>query len=404
MARRDTLTPAEARRAVLAAQGFGGRPVGADSRALLSRARKLGVMQIDSVNVLARAHYLPLFSRLGAYDRTALDAMSARRPRRLFEYWAHEASLLPVETQPLLRWRMAEQHAWGNVADSAGQHPELVDQVLACVTTIGPATAAEVELALEHGAPRPTDHWGWNWSLVKRILEHLFWAGEVASAGRDAQFRRLYATPSTVLPRAVLAAPTPERPDAIRQLVGIAARALGVATATDLRDYFRLPSADTTRALDELTAAGDVSPVTVDGWPPAWRHRSTVVPRDMSHNALLVPFDPLIWDRTRVERLFGMRYRIEIYVPAAKREFGYYVLPFLQDDRLAARVDLKADRAAGTLRVLGAWGHEADPATAERLAVSLGELAHWLDVPNLTVAAEGDLARAVAAAARVSVG
>lgn len=404
MARRDTLTPAEARRAVLAAQGFGGQSAAAGTRALLGRTRKLGVIQIDSVNVVSRAHYLPLFSRLGPYDRAALDDLSARRPRRLFEYWAHEASLLPVETQPLLRWRMAQEHAWGNVAASADEHPELVDQVLACVGEIGAATATDVERALQHGAPRPTDHWGWNWSAVKRILEHLFWAGDVASAGRDPQFRRLYALPSAVLPEAVLATPTPDRPDAIRQLVGLAARALGVATATDLRDYFRLPAADTTRAIQELADSGDVSPVLVDGWPPTWRHRSTVVPRAIGHDALLVPFDPLIWDRSRVERLFGMRYRIEIYVPAAKREFGYYVFPFLQDERLAARVDLKADRSAGTLRVLGAWTHEAGPETAERLAASLADLAGWLEVPQLRVAAEGDLAPALAAAARVSVG
>ena len=403
--RRDTLSPAEARRAVLAAQGFAATPLTdpPGRRQLLSRVRRLGVLQIDSVNVLSRAHYLPLFSRLGPYDRESLDDLAARRPRHLFEYWAHEASLVPVQTQPLLRWRMAQGHAWGGVSRSAAEQPQLIADALACVAEIGPATSAEIEAALAHSSPRPTDHWGWNWSAVKQVLEHLFWLGEITTAGRDGQFRRRYALTEAVLPAEILAVPTPERADAIRGLVAIAARALGVATAADLRDYFRLGAADAKTAIADLVDAGELVPVTVAGWPPAWRHVRAVVPRRITHDALLVPFDPLIWERSRVERLFGMRYRIEIYVPAAKREYGYYVLPFLQDDRLAARVDLKADRAAGTLRVLGVWSHESDAETPVRLATQLHRLGAWLGVPAVTVATRGDLADTTAAAC-VSVG
>lgn len=404
-ARGDSLTPAEARRAVLAAQGFGARRSPADTRTVLRTVRRLGLVQIDSVNVLARAHYLPVFSRVGPYDRSRLDAAAARAPRTLFEYWGHEASLIPVEHQPLLRWRMTERHAWGAVAAVAEEDPRLVAQVRDCVATIGPATTADVERELEEGEGRRKDHWGWNWSVVKRILEHLFWSGEVTSSGRDSQFRRRYALPEAVLPGTVLRTPTPERPDAIRGLVEIAARALGVATAADLRDYFRLSAADATRAVGELVEAGDLRPVSVPGWPAAWRHHAVTVPREVVHDGLLVPFDPLIWERGRVQRLFALRYRIEIYVPAHKRERGYYVLPFLRNDELRALVDLKADRAAGRLRVVGAWGHDAGADTPERLAAELGRLARWLDLSEVQVASHGDLAaRLAAAGARISVG
>ena len=405
MGRRESLTPDEARRAVLTAQGFAGSmPTDVGRRTLLSQIRRLGVIQIDSVSVLSRAHYLPLFSRLGGYDRSSLDRLADGRPRQVFEYWAHEASLLPVATQPLLRWRMAHDHAWGSVSQRAAENPRLVAEVLACVAEAGPATAAAIEHALGRGgADRPTDHWGWNWSDVKHVLEHLFWTGEITTSGRDSQFRRRYALTSEVLPAAVLAAPTPEPAAAVRELVAIAGRALGVATALDLRDWFRLPAGMANQAIAELVDAGDLLPVAVPGWPAAWRHRSARVARRIDNDALLVPFDPLIWERTRVERLFAMRYRIEIYVPAAKRQFGYYVLPFLQGERLTARVDLKADRVRGVLRVLSVWGHRPDVETATRLAVALQGLADWLAVPNLEFSGVGDLADATATAARVSV-
>ena len=401
---RDALSPAEARRAVLAAQGFGLGGGRSDTRSLLRSIRRMGLVQIDSVNVLTRAHYLPAFSRIGAYDRSRLDAAGARAPRTLFEYWGHEASLLPVERQPLLRWRMAEPHAWGSVAAAAQSDPGLVTEVLDCVAAIGPATATTVERELEHGAARGTDRWGWNWSAVKQILEHLFWSGEVTSGGRDAQFRRRYALPEAVLPQHVRHTPTPDRAEAIRGLVDIAARALGVATAVDLRDYFRLNAADTMRAVTELVEDGALLPVDVPGWPAAWRHHSVVVPRRLTHDALLVPFDPLIWERSRVQRLFDMRYRIEIYVPKAQRAHGYYVLPFLQDEHLRARVDLKADRARGTLQVQGTWGHQATSDTSDRLAAELGRLATWLGLAEVSVAANGDLAtRLATAVTRISV-
>lgn len=399
MRRPDRLSPAEARRGILAAQGFG---LASDpsSRSMLRTVRLLGAIQIDSVNVLSRAHYLPLFSRLGAYDRDRFDALASSRPPRVFEYWAHEASLLPVETQPLFRWRMAQRHAWGGVADVAESDPGLVAEVLATVTALGPATAHEVEQALSSRPERAAGNWGWNWSAGKRALEHLFWTGQITTAGRDRQFRRRYALTSATLPRQVLDTPTPFRADAIAELVGIAARALGVATLADLRDWFRLPAADTKQAVERLVEQGELFPVTVPDWPSAWRHRRLVVPRRSPDiDCLLVPFDPLIWQRERVERLFGMRYRIEIYTPAAQREFGYYVLPFLQQDRLTARVDLKLERPTGTLHCRSAWAHEADADTAERLAAALWRLAHWLGAAHLTVHSVGDLAPSVAAAA-----
>lgn len=354
------------------------------------------------MNVLARAHYLPFFSRLGAYDRGLLDRAGNRVPRRATEYWAHEASIVPVESLPLFRWRMASDHPWGSVSTIARRDPGLVSAVLEAMAAHGPMTVARLETVLEHDSARPTGHWGWNWSIVKQVVEHLFWVGELAAAGRDPQFRRRYGLPDHVLPAAILAAPTPEPADAVRQLVGIAARALGVATAADLRDWFRLGAAPTRSAIDELVEAGDLSEVKVPGWPRAWRHTGLTIPRSVADDALLAPFDPLIWDRPRVERLFGMRFRIEIYVPRERREFGYYVLPFLSGDRLRARVDLKADRTSGRLLVRSAWAHDVAPDTGDRLAGELRRLASWLGVPQVEVEQVGDfaepLAQAVAAA------
>lgn len=402
--RRTSLTPDEARRTVLRAQGFGAGDGPTDRRALMRQIRRLGILQIDSVNVLSRAHYLPLFSRLGSYERPALDDLAARRPRRLFEYWAHEASLLPVETQPLLRWRMARDHAWGSVSEHAQRDPALVSDVLTVVAEMGPATTAQIEAKLGQRGPRAGEQWGWNWSQVKTILEHLFWIGEVSSAGRDTQFRRRYALTSQVLPADVLSRPTPEAGEAKRGLVEIATSALGVATLTDLRDWFRLTAADTRHAVTQLVEDGTLTPVTVPGWPNAWLHRDATVPRTIQHDALLVPFDPLIWERGRVERLFRMKYRVEIYVPAAKREFGYYVLPFVQDDRLTARVDLKADRDNGVLLVRSCHGHEPDEETPDRLTRELCRLMVWLDLSDIKVAQVGNLAAATHRALRVSVG
>ncbi len=364
---------------------------------MLATVRRLGLVQIDSVNVLTRAHYLPLFSRLGPYRREWLDdaAVPGRRPVALTEYWAHEASLLPVESHPLLRWRMqtADSDAWGGMRRIALERPDLVAHVLAGVAAEGPVTAAELEA--RHGKNVPQgNYWGWQWSEVKRALEYLFWSGQVVSAGRGSGFQRRYDVPERVLPPSVLAAATPSRDDAIRSLVEIAARAHGIATEPDLRDYFRLPAAESRRAVAELVEEGTLLPASVRGWSPsALLHTGARVPRTVSGRALLAPFDPLVWTRPRAESLFGFRYRLEIYVPAAKRVHGYYVLPFLLGDRLVARVDLKADRAPGVLRVRSAWAEpEPDDATAAELAAALVELAEWLSLHRVEVEQTGDLA------------
>jgi uncharacterized protein YcaQ len=401
MAVPDVLSVAQARRITLAAQGFTDPvPGGAhDLRHLRRALRRVNLLQIDSVNVVQRAHYLPLYSRLGAYPTGLLDRAAYQRPRELFEYWGHEASLIGVELQPLMRWRMAAAHtsAWGGMRRIAVEQPELVARVLDEVRQRGPVTAAEIE----HDVPRPTGHWGWNWSEVKRALEWLFWSGEVAAAERTTSFARRYDLPERVLPAAVLAVPTPEPADAWRALVELAARALGVAAEAELRDYFRLPLAGARTAIAELVEAGVLVPVTVTGWrQPAYLHAEARLPRRVRAATLISPFDPLIWERSRTERLFDMTYRIEIYVPAAQRTYGYYVLPFLLGETFAARVDLKADRKAGVLRVPSAWiepgAHEGE--TAEALAAELHRMAGWLGLSAVAPPEGGDLAGPLARA------
>lgn len=373
---RERLSADEARRLALGAQGFA-EPRRADGRALSRVLARTGLLQIDSVNVLARAHYLPAFSRIGPYDTKALDRLSHYSPRRLFEYWGHEASLLPVDLWPLMQWRMerADQDAWGGMFRVATERPELVERLLQTVHDRGPVTAS----SLSEDIPKPKGEM-WAWSDAKRALEWLFWTGQITSARRLTNFERLYDVPERVLPRAVHAAPIPSMDEAQRELLRRSARALGVATATDLRDYFRLPAADTKLRLAELVEAGDLLPVTVKGWrQPAYLDPGARIPRRVDARALLAPFDPLIWERARTERIFGLRYRIEIYVPAPKRVHGYYVLPFLLGDRLVARVDLKADRQAGVLRVQATHLEPgAPPETEPELAGELELLAGWL--------------------------
>ena len=348
------------------------------------------------MNVLQRAHYLPLFARLGPYDTDMLDRAAWNAPRRLFEYWGHEASLLPVAAQPLLRWRMESAYldAWGGMRRVAEEHPDLVERVLETVGERGPVAASELA-ALEGDQRRKSGPW-WDWSHTKRALEFLFWSGQVTSARRRG-FERLYDLPERVLPRAVVETPTPDVADAQRELVRIAARALGVATERDLRDYFRLPVADARARVAELVEGGELAPVQVEGWgQPAYLDPGAKLPRSVDARALVGPFDSLVWERPRAERLFGFRYRIEIYVPAPKRVHGYYVLPFLLGDTLVARVDLKADRKAGLLLVQAAHAEpDAPPQTAEALADELELMAGWLGLGGVSVVDRGDLAPAL---------
>jgi uncharacterized protein YcaQ len=389
----DRLPPGLARRIALAAQGFGEpRPAPAVGVRQLKRlAGRLAVLQIDSVNVLSRAHYLPAFSRLGPYPRAALDELSGRR-RELFEYWAHEASLLPVRLQPSLRWRMhaAEDHAWGSMVRIQRERPSYVAEVLDRIREQGPLKASDL------AEPRP-DRPGsmWNWHAGKVALEWLFYSGAVTARGRTAGFERVYDLTERVLPKAVLQVPTPEPDEAVRELVRTAARALGVATERDLRDYFRLRPQQARTAIAELTDAGELLPVEVPGWgAAAWLDPAARRPRRIAARALLSPFDSLVWERPRVERIFGFRYRIEIYTPADKRVHGYYVLPFLLGDRLVARVDLKADRQAGVLRVQAAHAEQGVDRAVVRTALAdeLRLLADWLELADVEVADRGDLA------------
>ena len=399
----ERLSQRTARRIALAAQGFADpRPTGAVDRRHLKRVvGRTGLLQVDSVNVFERAHHLPLFSRLGPYDRELLP-LAAYRHRDLFEYWGHEASLLPVSTHPLLRWRMEQAAAfelgWGHVTRVARERPDVVTSVLQRITDDGPATAGELHAELDGGA-RPAGPW-WDWSLAKAALEHLFWSGRVTTATRRG-FTRVYDLPERVLPGAVLDLPTPSRADAQRELVRLAARSHGVATEADLRDYYRLKPGETRSAVVDLVDSGDLTPVTVEGWRgPAYLSAGVRVPRRVRASALLSPFDPLVWSRDRTARLFDFDYRIEIYVPAPKRVHGYYVLPFLHDEALRARVDLKSDRQAGVLRVQASWIEPgSDPVdTAGALAAQLARAAQWQGLDAVVVEPRGDLAPALAAA------
>ena len=397
------LSLARARRIALAAQGFDrprpARPPHAGQIAAL--VNRLGALQLDSVNVFTRAHYMPVFSRLGPYDRSRLDRIAGHGDgpidRRLVEYWAHEASLIGVELHPLFRWRMADvdREAWGSISRVARERPELVADTLALVVRDGPIRARDTGAV--RGPPRPGHMW--NWHEGKVALEHLFFTGQVAAA-RRVNFERLYDTIERVLPAEIRDRPTPSVPDAQRGLVRIAARALGVGTEPDLGDYFRLPRQASKARVAELAAAGELMPVEVEGWSaPAYLWPDARQPRRIRARTLLSPFDSLIWFRQRTERLFGFHYRIEIYTPAAKRLYGYYVLPFLLGEQLVARVDLKSDRTRGALLVQGAF---AEPGidrvhVAHELADELRLVAGWLGLDDVVVAGRGDLAHALSA-------
>lgn len=413
MSRARRLSLAQARRIALAAQGFGAahRPRGRVTSAHLRRVLgRVGVVQIDSVNVVARSQYLPFYSRLGPYDPALLDGLRDGRrrvpgaaaggggPRRhVVEYWAHEASLVDVETWPLLGFRMRRAHsdAWGGMRRVAADHPGLVDEVRAAVVALGPVTARELEAALAHDRPGDRDGWGWNWSLVKAALEHLFWSGEITSAGRTAQFERRYASCASVLgPDLVARGPygpdAPSEDDAFDALVEMSARALGVARPLALRDYFRLTPAQAGPAIARLTERGVLEPVELSGWRgPAYLHTQARLPRRVDARALLSPFDSLVWQRDRTRELFGFDYRLEIYVPEPQRVHGYYVLPFLLGDALVGRVDLKAERARS--RLLARAVHwepgalAARPDAPDELAAELAALADFLGLAEVAL-------------------
>lgn len=397
-----------ARRVALASQGFADPPPrGEVTRRHLQRAlSRTKLLQLDSVNVAVRAHYMPLFSRLGAYDPGLVDTAAwthrARQPRLFVEYWAHEASLIPIEDWPLLRWRMREYGgAWRRRSrELLERSPELVNDVLAAVKDLGPIGAGALERELGGGERQGRGPW-WNRTDTKRVCELLFAMGELTTGTRRG-FERLYDLPERVLPADVLGH-EPEDDEAIRALVERSAHALGVATETDLRDYYRLSPDQSKQAVAELVEDGVLEPVSVHGWrQPAYRYSAARIPRKVVGRALLCPFDPLIWERSRAQRLFDFHYRIEIYVPEPKRQYGYYVFPFLLNGELVARVDLKADRAANVLRVPGAFG-EPDCNLAEvvpELAAALRDMASWLGLDDVAIGARGDLAKPLRAVAR----
>ena len=387
------VSAAQARRIALAAQGFGrARTVEPGIRQLNSTIDRLGLLQLDSVNVFERSHYLPLFARLGAYDKSDLDRLTFGRKSRFVEYWAHEAAVIPVETWPLYRWRMdANRARYSTPGSWVAENGQMLDWLRAELADRGAVAASEIE----HSTGKGAGGW-WGWSEVKTGLEWLFRFGEAVSAGRS-RFERRYALASSALSpgvfeRDVLPA------DAIRELLRLSARAHGIGTLTDLADYYRIKTEPARAAVHDLVDAGELWPVTVAGWNrPAYLHRDARIPRRIEAAALLSPFDPVVWERKRAERVFGFHYRIEIYTPAHKRVFGYYTLPLLIDDRLVGRVDLKNDRQNRVLRVQSAWTEtDAPPETAARLAILLREIAAWQGLDSVEVLERGDLAQALA--------
>ena len=364
-------------------------------RTLARTVERTGLLQVDSVNVLQRAHYMPLYSRMGPYDPDLLTrASTGRQQRRLVEYWAHVQAFMPVELWPAMQFRRDQHRAsrgkwWNNVSD------ETAAELVAEITDAGrPMTARD----LDRGAPRSKEHWGWNWSEARQGLDMLYSIGELAIAGRNSQFEVRYDLPARVLPDHVLDLPDLTPAEQFLALVRRAAVAHGVATARCLQDYYRLHIDQVRPAIATLVETGELEPVTIEGWKrPAYLHRDARRPRAVGARALLSPFDPVVWERERTEHLFDFHYRIEIYTPKEKRVYGYYVLPFLLRDQIVARVDLKADRRTGRLLVHGAFAEPGAPDdTADELGAELRRLAGWLGLHDVGVAPNGPLAARLA--------
>ena len=392
MAATTTLGLATARRVALAAQGFAEpRPTARIDRRHLARSlRHMGLIQIDSVNVLVRSQELPLWARLGAHGRDLIPTATAKGD--LFEYWGHMAAHVPTEHHRLWRWKMDEAHggAWGSARDLLKRRAGYVDEIVDRVRAEGPIAAGDIS---ERRGPKGP--W-WDWDDAKVALEYLFMCGRLTATRRASDFARLYDLPERVIPRVHLEAPSVSRDDAHRELAELATRSLGVSTIHDIADYYRLAARDVKPRIDELVDEGRLLSVRVEGWrEPAYLHADARVPRRVGARALLSMFDPVVWNRRRDERLFEFHYRIEIYTPAPKRNYGYYVLPFLLGDRIVARVDLKADRANGTLMVPGAFAetHADHGTTTAALAEELREMADWLGLERIAVGRKGDLAK-----------
>lgn len=404
-----TITAAQARRTAIAAQGLHRRRSAAPpNRGSFAKfVDRVGVLQIDSVNVLARAHYLPAFSRLGAYPTEYLDQLAwpkKAKGRSLLESWAHVAALVEIDLEPVLRYRQQAMAQRWRPEELIQAHPGLLERIVEVIAAEGPISAGGIENIL--GAPGKGRPGWWEWSATKRLAEYLFHSGVIAEAGRRS-FERQYDLSEQVVPHDIAVRPTPEPEEARRVLVQRAVRHHGIGTAGDLADYYRLKIGDTQRALGDLIDAGSVIPVAVRGWKErAYLDAGAAMPRKVDGRALLCPFDPLIWHRPRTERIFGVHYRIEIYVPEPQRTYGYYVFPLLVGDQIVGRFDLKADRAAGALLVQASWlevGADA-AATAEAAASELAEMARWLGLDRIEVRDRGDLAPRVAAEIRTQPG
>lgn len=396
----ESVSPSQARRIGISAQGFG-RAIGASTstsvgiRQLGSLIDRLGLLQIDSVNVYERSHYLPVFARLGHYDKADLDRLTFGKKSRYTEYWAHEAAVIPMAKRPLFQWRMdaRREKQMADVTGWAHNNAPMLDWLRAELAAKGPLPASQIE----HDANKRKGSW-WEWSDVKHGLEYLFGWGEVVSDGRT-RFERTYALAEQRVPAEVLATSVPEA-DAVRALMADGARAHGIGTLADIADYYRIKQAPARAAVADLADSGELLPVTVAGWKqPAWMHRDARIPRRIEAAALLSPFDPVVWARPRAERMFDFHYRIEIYTPAHKRVFGYYSLPVLVDDRIVGRIDLKSDRQNRVLRVQSAWREESAPVGIEqRIAPLLENARVWQGLDRIEIVDRGTLARDLAGA------